>query len=106
MFFKLASAVFIFCQLAAAAAAGASLDDAVLKGTVVDAETGEPLIGAALMVSNTTEGVVTDLDGAFNINLLRDRTAFEVSYIGYRTVPFEISVESGTISLLAAMYFP
>ena len=101
MFFKLASAVFIFCQLAAAAAAGASLDDAVLKGTVVDAETGEPLIGAALMVSNTTEGVVTDLDGAFNINLLRDRTAFEVSYIGYRTVPFEISVESGTISLLA-----
>ena len=91
----------IFSQLAAGTAAGASLEDAVLKGTVKDAGTGEPLIGAALMVSNTTEGVVTDLDGAFNINLLRDRTSFEVSYIGYKTVPFEIAVESGKITLLA-----
>ena len=65
-------------------------DGAFLKGIVIDADTGEPLIGAAIMVSNTTEGVVTDLDGGFAMNLLRENTSLEVSYIGYTTVPFVV----------------
>ena len=71
----------------------------ILKGTVVDAETGEPLIGAAVLVSNTTEGVITDLDGSFIINLLRDNTPFEVSYIGYKAVPFSIVTAGGSMKL-------
>ena len=71
----------------------------ILKGIVVDAETQEPLIGAAIMVSNTTEGVITDLDGSFIINLLRDNTPFEVSYIGYKTVPFSIVTAGGSMKL-------
>ena len=104
--FILALAVLIFGQIAAwnAAAAPENSGD-ILKGAVIDAETGEPLIGAAILVSNTTEGVITDLDGTFNINLLRDYTAFEVSYIGYRPVPFEIITDSGRMRLNVAPEF-
>ena len=99
-------AVLIFGQIAAwnAAAAPENAGD-ILKGAVIDAETGEPLIGAAILVSNTTEGVITDLDGTFNINLLRDYTAFEVSYIGYKSMPFEIITYSGQMRLNVAPEF-
>lgn len=36
-----------------------------VKGQLVDAETGEPLVGAAVMVEGTTQGSVTDIDGYF-----------------------------------------
>ena len=96
----LAAAAIIFSQIPAlnAAAAPEEAGD-ILKGTVIDAETQEPLIGAAIMVSNTTEGVITDLDGSFIVNLLRDNTPFEVSYIGYETVPFSIVTAGGSMKL-------
>ena len=37
-----------------------------IKGTVKD-ETGQPLIGAAVMVDGSTVGVVTDIDGNYSI---------------------------------------
>ena len=87
----LAIAVSILCQNAVGKTMDAPVEDgAFLKGIVIDADTGEPLIGAAIMVSNTTEGVVTDLDGGFAMNLLRESTSLEVSYIGYTTVPFVV----------------
>ena len=36
-----------------------------VKGTIVDQE-GQPVIGAAIMVKGTTNGVTTDLDGNFS----------------------------------------
>lgn len=36
-----------------------------VTGAVVDAETGEPLIGVTVMELGTTNGTVTDLDGHF-----------------------------------------
>ena len=39
-----------------------------IKGVVVD-EQGEPLIGASVFVKGTTEGVVTDMDGAFALSV-------------------------------------
>ena len=96
----LAIAAVIFSQITAMKAAAAPEEAGdILKGMVIDAETQEPLIGAAIMVSNTTEGVITDLDGSFIINLLRDNTPFEVSYIGYKTVPFSIVTAGGPMKL-------
>ena len=34
-----------------------------LKGKVTDAQSGETLIGASVMISGTTTGVITDIDG-------------------------------------------
>ena len=45
---------------------GWSLAQYTVSGTVRDDRSGEPLIGATILVRNTTQGSVTDLDGRFN----------------------------------------
>jgi hypothetical protein len=40
-----------------------------VTGTVTDERTGEPLIGATVLVRNTTRGAVADLDGRFSITI-------------------------------------
>ena len=56
-----------------------------IAGTIVD-DTGEPLIGANVLVAGTTEGTITDFDGAFSFNT---SAAFPltvmVSFTGYST---------------------
>lgn len=42
-----------------------------VHGQLVDAETGEPLVGAAVMVEGTTQGSVTDIDAISSKALLR-----------------------------------
>ena len=41
-----------------------ALQAATVKGSVVDA-TGEPVIGASILVQGATNGVITDIDGNF-----------------------------------------
>ena len=45
-----------------------------VKGQLVDSETGEPLVGAAVMVEGTTQGTVTDIDGYFKQNVAQGGT--------------------------------
>ena len=54
-----------------------------VNGKVVDAS-GEPIIGAAVVVPGTSNGVTTDLDGNFSIRVASG-TTLEVSCIGYVT---------------------
>ena len=44
-----------------------------VSGTVTDAATGEPLIGATVQVKGVTIGTTTDLNGMFSINLPANR---------------------------------
>ena len=53
-----------------------------VKGTVKDAS-GEPIIGASVLVNGTTEGTVTDLDGNFTLDVKPGAT-LTISYIGYK----------------------
>jgi hypothetical protein len=58
-----------------------------IRGTVVDATTGYPLIGANIILLNTQPpvGATTDLDGNFQITGIGlGRQAIEISYIGYK----------------------
>ena len=52
-----------------------------VTGRVVDS-TGEPLIGATIMVEGTKEGAVTDIDGNFTINTT-SKAKLVISYVGY-----------------------
>ena len=52
-----------------------------ITGTVVDAN-GEPLIGVGIVVSGTTTGTVTDVDGTFALNVPAD-AVLEVSSVGF-----------------------
>ncbi len=65
-----------------------ALQAQVVTGTVTDDE-GVPLIGASILVVNTTTGTVTDLDGVFTLNVSPDDQNLQVSYTGFttRTIP-------------------
>ncbi|MCM1050820.1 MAG: carboxypeptidase-like regulatory domain-containing protein [Paenibacillus sp.] len=45
----------------------ASAQDKAVSGTVID-ETGEPVIGATVMVKGTKIGTATDIDGRYSLN--------------------------------------
>ena len=56
-----------------------------ISGTVVDATTREPLIGATVRVPGTTVGTATDVDGRYGITLPAGASSLEFSFIGYRS---------------------
>lgn len=60
------------------------------KGKVLD-ETGEPLIGASVMVKGTSIGGVTNVDGEFSVNLPEGKEMIEVSFIGYNTQTINVT---------------
>jgi TonB-linked SusC/RagA family outer membrane protein len=57
---------------------------AQVTGTVIDGETGDPLIGASVLVKETTTGVVTDFDGNYSI-AAEPGNILVFSYTGYGT---------------------
>ena len=57
----------------------------VVSGTVVDSSNGEPLIGAAVVLLNSQNGVITDLDGHFELTSVPKEGQIEISYLGYKT---------------------
>ena len=80
--------------------------ESLVKGTVVD-DTGEPIIGATVMVKGAKgKGSVTDADGNFMISGV-DKGTLVVSYVGYKLkeIPFtagrsiKVSMEPDTESL-------
>jgi hypothetical protein len=61
----------------------------LVRGKVVDGETGDPLPGVNVVVDKTTRGVTTDLDGTFEIRVLpTDRLVF--SFLGMETLIVEV----------------
>jgi len=64
-------------------ALGLDAQDITVKGTVKD-HTGEPVIGAGVVVKGTTRGTSTDIDGNYSISCARD-AVLEFSFIGMET---------------------
>lgn len=63
-----------------------------VKGTVTDA-TGEPLIGANVIVKGTSQGVSTDIDGNYTLSASADATMI-FSYVGYRSQEVKVDGRS------------
>ena len=85
MFGLLFAAMLFLVPFAAGAQRGEQRPDGNrASGTVVD-ETGLPVIGASVIEVGTTNGVVTDLDGKFELPVKRG-AQLEISCIGYVTV--------------------
>lgn len=55
-----------------------------VQGTVIDIETGEPVIGASILEMGTTNGTITDFDGNFTLNVQLG-AKLQFSYMGYKT---------------------
>ena len=72
--------------------------DVTLKGTVVDQKTGEPIIGANVVVKGTTNGVITDIDGNYMLQAPVG-SILEISYIGYQSLEIKATAQPQHIEL-------
>ncbi len=73
-----------------------------VKGTVISADDGLPVIGAAVIVKGTSQGTVTDMDGKFRLNNVKEGTELTFSFVGMdtQTQPahdgMEVTLQSST----------
>ena len=72
----------------------------ILKGSVVDKKTGEPIIGATITVAGTNIGAITDYDGNYEINVPDgEEYEIEVRYVSYKNLVLDnIKVKGETIN--------
>lgn len=86
---------------------GATAQNNTIKGNVVDAS-GQPVIGASVLVKGTLNGTNTDIDGNFQLGNVPANATIEVSFVGYKTaetvaVPsktfFNITLEEDSATL-------
>ena len=68
----------------------AMAQNSTYHGTVVDAETNEPLIGATVMPIGGGQGTATDLDGNFTLTVPQYVTQAEFSYVGYKPATVQL----------------
>ncbi len=67
-----------------------------IKGRILDPETNESLIGANAVISGTTQGATTDLDGYFTINnVATGNVTVNISFIGYSSINKSVTVNAG-----------
>ncbi len=56
-----------------------------VKGAVFEEETGQPLPAASVTISGTTRGVITDLDGSFEITGVKPTDKLKIEFVGKET---------------------
>lgn len=63
---------------------GVAFAQTAVTGNVVDAASGDLIIGASVLEVGTTNGTITDFDGNFNLKVSAGAT-LSISYMGYKT---------------------
>ena len=63
----------------------ASAQTTKVTGIVISADDNEPIIGASIVVKGTTIGTVTDIDGAFTLDVPSATKTLSISYVGMET---------------------
>lgn len=71
-----------------------SVPQKVIRGTVLDAETGQPLAGASILVLGANLGTFTDDQGEFQLTVPDERNIFVVTFIGYEAQEIEIGTQT------------
>ncbi len=75
---------------------GAFAQQLTVKGIVKDVS-GEPIIGASVVVKGTSNGVITDFDGNFTIPKVPEGSVVDISFIGYVTQSVKASPQMNII---------
>ncbi len=74
---------------------GFGFSQTALKGVVSD-DTGEPLIGATVLIKDTSIGAVTDIEGKYHLSgLTGGEYIVVVSYVGYKTEERTVTIQEG-----------
>ncbi|WP_313381526.1 TonB-dependent receptor [Proteiniphilum saccharofermentans] len=70
-----------------------SAQQAQITGKVLEAETGEPLPGVSILIENSTRGVITDIDGSFEIRATpSDKLVF--SFLGMESQTVAVGTQT------------
>ncbi|MCD6202217.1 MAG: TonB-dependent receptor [Bacteroidales bacterium] len=73
----------------------------ILKGRIIDAETGKELIGATIVVEGTILGTNSDLNGNYSLKLDPGSYDMRFSYVSYQTQLLEnVLIEPGKVKVL------
>ncbi|WP_276965016.1 TonB-dependent receptor [Bacteroides graminisolvens] len=88
---------FLLVALLSVCSAATAIAQTTVKGQVVDAENGDPMIGAAVTVVGTTQGTVTDVDGQFTLNVAPNST-LAVKFLGYKEFKKKVT-QRGQVNL-------
>ena len=75
-----------------------------IRGTVLDAKTGEAIVFASIQVAGTTAGTVSDARGAFSLTMPAAETVLHVSFIGYEFQQVRLPGPSVQIKLVPRSY--
>lgn len=71
-----------------------------ITGTVHDKKTNDPIIGASILVKNTSNGIITDVDGKFELQNVSKGNTLIVSYVGYRSQNILVDGSKRNFSIL------
>jgi iron complex outermembrane receptor protein len=74
-----------------------SLAQTTIRGNVIDNSTGEPMFSASVVVTETGQGVTTDFDGLFRLEVARLPVVLQVSFIGYGAETVTVSSDRDKI---------
>lgn len=86
----------LFGMLAVLLAASPALaQSATVSGQIIDAETGDALIGATVTVPGTNRGAATDLDGNYSFALAPGAYTLRASFIGYEAEEIQVTLSAG-----------
>ena len=77
--------------------AGAYAQQISAKGVVKD-QTGEPVIGANVLVKGTSTGVITDIDGKFSLPATKN-DVLVISFVGYKTQEVPVTGKDMMVTL-------
>lgn len=89
---------FLLVAILTVCSAATAFAQTTVKGQVVDAETGEPLVGAAIMVEGTSQGTVTDLDGHFVQSVAPNATLL-FKYVGFKDLKKKVTQKGASVDL-------
>ena len=76
----------------------AAFAQTTVRGQLVDSETGEPLVGAAVMIEGTSQGTVTDIDGYFKQSVAQGGTLL-FKYVGFKDLKKKITQKGASVDL-------
>lgn len=68
-------------------------NDRTIRGTVID-ENEEPVIGATVVAIGTNRSTITNMDGAFELNLPSTVKTLEISFLGYNKAKVQLKAQS------------
>ena len=68
-------------------------NDIIIKGVIIESASREPVIGANIIVENTTIGTVTDYDGNYSLSIPANSKNVVISSLGMKTIKLPFSID-------------